>query len=118
LKYYGDDDLQRILNIVGLNSAISDRVEMSISFGRASFFCFCLILEACAKSPPQKLWTQVSGENALGHVQKLSILARARPVQTRSSEHALTSKNSSKLWLESDRATVPLTTRRAVRLLL
>ena len=44
---------------------------MSISFGRASFFCFCLILEACAKSPSQKLWTQVSGEKALGHVQKL-----------------------------------------------
>src|SRR5262245_41137212 len=44
---------------------------MSFSFGRVSFLCFCLALAACAKPAPEKLWTQFSGEKALGHVQKV-----------------------------------------------
>jgi len=60
---------------------------MSFPFGRASFFCFFLILEACAKSPPEKLWTQVSGEKALGHVQKLVDLG-PRPAGSEAIEKA------------------------------
>src|SRR6266404_594443 len=44
---------------------------MSIFLGRAGLICISLILPACAKAGTDKLWTQVSGEKALAHVQKL-----------------------------------------------
>lgn len=45
---------------------------MSIFLGRARLTCLCLAaVTACAKPPPQKIWTQFSGDKALGHVQKL-----------------------------------------------
>jgi glutaminyl-peptide cyclotransferase len=45
---------------------------MSLSFGRVSLSCGCLILAAsCAKADRPDLWTQFSGDKALAHVQRL-----------------------------------------------
>jgi hypothetical protein len=45
---------------------------MSFSFGRASLLCGCLILvSSCAKPERPEIWTQVSGDKALAHVQRL-----------------------------------------------
>ena len=52
---------------------------MSFSFGRVSFLCFCFAFDSCAKSAPEKLWTEFSGEKALGHVQKLVDLGPRPP---------------------------------------
>jgi glutaminyl-peptide cyclotransferase len=60
---------------------------MAFPFGRTSFFFFCLILDACAKAPPEKLWTQFSGEKAFGHVQKLVDLG-PRPAGSEAIEKA------------------------------
>ena len=60
---------------------------MAFPFGRTSFLFFCLILDACAKAPPEKLWTQFSGEKAFGHVQKLVDLG-PRPAGSEAIEKA------------------------------
>lgn len=39
--------------------------------GRTSLICIAFILPACAKAGPDKLWTRVSGDNALTHVHRL-----------------------------------------------
>ena len=52
---------------------------MSSSLGRVSFLCFCLAFDGCAKPAPEKLWTEFSGEKALGHVQKLVELGPRPP---------------------------------------
>lgn len=44
---------------------------MPFSFGRAGFFCFCLIVTGCAKPSPEKIWTEFSGEKVMAHVQRL-----------------------------------------------
>jgi glutaminyl-peptide cyclotransferase len=45
---------------------------MSFSLGRASLLFLCLILAtSCAKAPPDKIWTEFSGDKALAHVQRL-----------------------------------------------
>src|SRR6267378_592524 len=45
---------------------------MSIFWRREWLFCLCLLYAtAYAKSPPEKIWTEVSGEKALAHVQRL-----------------------------------------------
>jgi Zn-dependent M28 family amino/carboxypeptidase len=61
---------------------------MSIFVRRGWLLCLCLISStSCAKSPPEKLWTQVSGEKALGHVQKLVDLG-PRPAGSEAIEKA------------------------------
>ena len=60
---------------------------MSFSFGRVSFLCFCLAFDSCAKPAPEKLWTEFSGEKALGHVQKLVDLG-PRPSRSEAIEKA------------------------------
>jgi len=52
---------------------------MSSSLGRVSFLCFCLAFDGCAKPAPERLWTEFSGEKALGHVQKLVELGPRPP---------------------------------------
>jgi glutaminyl-peptide cyclotransferase len=45
---------------------------MSLSFGRVSLSCGCVILAAaCAKADRPDIWTQFSGDKALAHVQRL-----------------------------------------------
>jgi hypothetical protein len=45
---------------------------MSLSFGRVSLSCGCLILAAsCAKADRLDIWTRFSGDKALAHVQQL-----------------------------------------------
>jgi len=44
---------------------------MSVSLGRAILFCICLIVAGCARAARPKLWTEISGEKALAHVQRL-----------------------------------------------
>lgn len=53
---------------------------MSIFLGRVRLSCLGLLLfVACAQSSPEKIWTAFSGENALGHVQKLVDLGPRPP---------------------------------------
>jgi len=44
---------------------------MGFYFGRDGIVSFCLGLAICARAQGEDLWTQVSGERALAHVQKL-----------------------------------------------
>ena len=44
---------------------------MSVSLGRAILFCICLIVAGRARAARPKLWTEISGEKALAHVQRL-----------------------------------------------
>ena len=45
---------------------------MSIFLGRVLLTCLCLVLAtSCAKEPPEKIWTEFSGDKALAHVQRL-----------------------------------------------
>jgi len=44
---------------------------MSILLRRASLICISLIVPACAEAGSDKIWTQISGDKALAHVQKL-----------------------------------------------
>jgi Zn-dependent M28 family amino/carboxypeptidase len=53
---------------------------MSIFLGRAPLACLCLtVVNACAKPPSQEIWTEFSGDKALGHVQKLVDLGPRPP---------------------------------------
>ena len=53
---------------------------MSLSFGRVSLSCGCLILAAsCAKAERPEIWTQFSGHKALVHVQRLVDLGPRTP---------------------------------------
>jgi glutaminyl-peptide cyclotransferase len=53
---------------------------MSIFLGRAQLACLCLtVVNACAKPPSQEIWTEFSGDKALGHVQKLVDLGPRPP---------------------------------------
>jgi len=53
---------------------------MSLSFGRVSLSCGCLILAAsCAKAERPEIWTQFSGDKALAHVQRLVDLGPRTP---------------------------------------
>jgi glutaminyl-peptide cyclotransferase len=61
---------------------------MSIFLGRLRLVCLVAFsVTACAKPPPQKIWTEFSGEKALGHVQKLVDLG-PRPPGSAASEKA------------------------------
>jgi glutaminyl-peptide cyclotransferase len=53
---------------------------MSLSFGRVSLSFGCLILAAsCAEADRQDIWTQLSGDKALAHVQRLVDLGPRPP---------------------------------------
>jgi glutaminyl-peptide cyclotransferase len=62
---------------------------MSIFLGRLRLACLIVFwVAACAKPPPhEKIWTEFSGEKALGHVQKLVDLG-PRPPGSAASEKA------------------------------
>ena len=91
---------------------------MSIFVGRGWLFCLCFIsATSCAKPPPEKIWTEVSGEKALGHVQKLVDLG-PRPAGSEAIEKArayITEQLKSFGWTVTEQAFTDQTPRGRVR---
>lgn len=53
---------------------------MSIFLGRVLLPCLCFVMvTSCAKQPPEKIWTEFSGDNAFAHVQRLVELGPRPP---------------------------------------
>jgi glutaminyl-peptide cyclotransferase len=91
---------------------------MSIFVGRGWLFCLWFIsATSCAKSPPEKIWTEVSGEKALGHVRKLVDLG-PRPAGSEAIEKArgyITEQLKSFGWTVTEQAFTDQTPRGPVR---
>ena len=91
---------------------------MSIFLGRARLTCLCLAaVVACANPPPQQIWTEFSGDKALGHVQKLVDLG-PRPTGSEAIEKArsyITEQLKSSGWRVSEQAFTDQTPRGSMK---